>query len=96
MVISLVASMKIREGKMEEAKEALKEVLKTIKATEPGTLEYMAHTVRGVDNEIVFIEKYKDGDSLKAHSKNLGKNMGKFMAFVEPGPPNIKVCFPIE
>jgi len=96
MVIRLVASMKIKEGKMEEAKEMLKEIAKSVVANEPGTLEYNIHTVKGADNEIIFIEKYKDGDSLKAHSKNLGKTMAKFMGLVEPAPPNIKICFPIE
>lgn len=96
MVIVLVAEVKIKDGKMEEAKEALKEVVKTVKATEPGTLEYTPHTVRNEDNTIIFVEKYVDGDAVKAHRKNLGKNMAKVVPFFELEPPNIKTCFPIE
>ena len=96
ITIVIIATIKVKEGKMEEAKEALKEVVKTVKANEPGTLEYTPHTVRKEDNTIIFIERYVDGDAVKAHMANLGKNMGKVMPFMEPGPPNIKTCFPIE
>ena len=96
MTITIVAKLTIREGKMEEAKEALKEAMKVVKETEPGTLEYIAHTVKDADNEIIFVEKYKDGDAIKTHMKNLGKNMKKLSPLLEPGPPDIKTCFPIE
>jgi quinol monooxygenase YgiN len=96
LVITIVAEMKIKEGKMEEAKEVLKEIAKTVKANEPGTLEYTPHTVRKEDNTIIFVEKYVDGDAIKAHSANLGKNMAKFAPLLEPGTTKIKTCFPIE
>ena len=96
MVVRIVAEMKIKEGKMEEAKEILKEVAKIVLANEPGTLEYTVHTVRKEDNTIIFIETYKDGDALKAHSANLGKNMAKFGPLLEPRTTKIKTCFPIE
>ncbi len=96
MTITIVAKITIREGKMEEAKAALKEIMKVVKETEPGTLEYTAHTVKDVDNEIIFVEKYKDGDAVKTHMRSLGKNMKKLSPFLEPAPPDIKTCFPIE
>ena len=96
MVVTIIAEITIKEGKMEEAKEALKEIAKTVLATEPGTLEYTPHTVRNEDNTIIFVEKYKDVDAMKAHMKNLGKNMGKAMPLMVPAPPNIKSCTPIE
>lgn len=96
MAITIVAKITIKEGKMEEAKAALKEIMKVVKETEPGTLEYTAHTVKNADNEIIFVEKYKDGDAVKVHMKNLGKNMVKLSPFLEPGPPDLKTCFPIE
>jgi quinol monooxygenase YgiN len=96
ITVTIVAEIKVKEGKMEEAKEVLKEVVKTVKANEPGTLEYTPHTVRKEDNTIIFVERYVDGDAVKAHMANLGKNMAKLGPLLETVPPNIKTCFPIE
>ncbi len=81
---------------MEEAKEALKEIVPKIKASEPGLLEYMPHTVKGRKdkNTIIFYEKYKDDEALKTHMANLAKNMAKVMPLLEPGI-DIKTCFEI-
>lgn len=81
---------------MEEAKEALKEIVPKIKASEPGLLEYMPHTVKGRKdkNTIIFYEKYKDDRALKTHMANLAKNMAKVMPLLEPGM-DIKTCFEI-
>ena len=81
---------------MEEAIEALKEIVPKIKASEPGLLEYMPHTVKGRKdkNTIIFYEKYKDDEALKTHMANLAKNMAKVMPLLEPGM-DIKTCFEI-
>ena len=81
---------------MEETKEALKEIVPKIKASEPGLLEYMPHTVKGRKdkNTIIFYEKYKDDEALKTHMANLAKNMAKVMPLLEPGM-DIKTCFEI-
>jgi len=96
MTITVIASIKVKEGKMEEAKEALKEIVPKIKGSESGTLEYIPHTVKGPKekNTIIFYEKYKDKDALKTHSANLGKNMAKLLPLLEPGM-DMKTCFEI-
>ncbi len=88
--------MKVKDGKMEEAKEVLKELVPKIKEAEPGTLEYIPHTVKGRKNKdtIIFYEKYKDGDALKEHSANLGENMAPLMPLLVPGM-DMKTCFEI-
>ena len=48
-MVTLIATLKIKEGKMEEAIEILKEMAGNIKASEPGTLEYIPHKVKGDD-----------------------------------------------
>ena len=58
-MITLIATLKIKEGKMEEAVNALKEIVPKIKASEPGCLEYIPHTVRGDENTIIIYEKYR-------------------------------------
>ncbi|MFX1452283.1 MAG: putative quinol monooxygenase [Promethearchaeota archaeon] len=96
MTITIIATLKVKEGKMEEAKEVLKEVVPKIKASEPGCLEYIPHTVKGSKekNTIVFYEKYEDEQALKTHMGNLGKNMAKFTPLLEPGM-DMKTCFEI-
>jgi len=85
MTISIIATVRVKEGKMGEAKEVLKKIVPKIKESEPGTLEYIPHTVNQDPNAIMFYEKYVDADAMKAHSKNLGKNMAEFGPFLEPG-----------
>ena len=93
-MITLIATVKVKEGKMEEAIEALKEIVPTVKASEPGCLEYVPHKVRGEENTIIFYEKYQDKEALKAHSANLGNTLGKLLPLLDPGM-DIKTCFEI-
>ena len=93
MTITIIAIIKVKEGNMEDAKAALKEIVPKIKESEPGLLEYIPHTVKGrkEKNTIIFYEKYVDDDALKAHMANLGKNMAPLQPFLEPGM-DIKTC----
>lgn len=93
-MITLIATLKVKEGKMEEAINALKEIVPKIKASEQGCLEYIPHTVRGDENTIIIYEKYNDKDALKQHSANLMKNMEKLFPLLEPGM-DVKTCYEI-
>jgi quinol monooxygenase YgiN len=90
-MITLIAKVKVKEGKMGEAIKALKEIVPRIKETEPGCLVYIPHTVRGEDNTIMFYEKYRDEEALKIHSGNLRKTLEKFIPLLEPGM-DVKTC----
>jgi quinol monooxygenase YgiN len=96
MTITIIAKIKVKEGKMEEAIEVLKEVVPKIKESESGCLEYKPHTVKGSKekNTIIFYEKYADDKALKEHMANLGKNMAKLGPLLEPGM-DMKTCFEI-
>ena len=93
-MITLIAKVKVKEGKMDEAVNALKEIVPRIKAAEPGCLAYIPHTVRGEDNTIIFYEKYQDKEALKVHSGNLPKTLEKFAPLLEPGM-DVKTCYEI-
>lgn len=93
-MITLIATLKVKEGKTEEAIKALKEIVPKIKASEPGCLEYIPHTVRGEDKTIIIYEKYSDKDALKLHSANLMKNMENLFPLLEPGM-DVKTCYEI-
>ncbi len=95
-MVTLIASIKVKNGNMEKAIEVLKEIVPKIKESEPGCLEYIPHTVKGskFKNTILFYEVYRDGEALKVHMANLPKNMEKFSPLLEPGM-DLKTCFRI-
>ncbi len=90
-MVTLIAKVKVKDGKMEEAVKALKEIVPKIKEAEPGCLVYIPHTVRGEENTIIFYEKYRDEAALKVHSGNLRKTLEKFIPLLEPGM-DVKTC----
>lgn len=88
--ITLIATIHVQEGKMEDAKEVLKKLVPKIKESEPGTLEYIPHTVKQDPNAIIFYEVYKDEEALKIHGANLGKNMAELGPFLVPERPAVQ------
>lgn len=66
-MISVIAKIHMKEDKVEEAIEAIKELIKSV-AKEKGTLSYSLNRDQKNPNTLVFIERYKDNDALKAHS----------------------------
>jgi quinol monooxygenase YgiN len=93
-MITLIATLKIKEGKTQEAIDVLKEIAPRVKASEPGCLEYIPHTVRGDEKTIIIYEKYQDKDAFKLHSANLMKNMETLFPLLEPGM-DVKTCYEI-
>jgi len=91
ITVSIIAAVKVKEGKMSEAMEVLKEIVPKIRESEPGLLAYIPHTVQQDPNAIIFYEKYADGDAVKQHMANLAKNMEKFSPLLEPGM-DLKNC----
>ncbi len=90
-MITIIAKLKVKEGKMDEAIALIKEIVPKIKASEPGCVEYIPHTVRGEENVILVYEKYRDKEALKIHSSNLVKSLEKLCPLLEPGI-EIKSC----
>jgi quinol monooxygenase YgiN len=93
-MITLIATVKVKEGKMDEAVEVLRGIVPKIKEAEPGCLVYIPHRVRGEDNTIIFYEKYRDKEALKVHSSNVQKSLEKLIPLLEPGT-DIKTCYEI-
>jgi len=93
-MITLIATLKVKDGKMDEVKDHLKKIIINVKKSEPGCLEYIPHTVKGEENTIIFYERYLDKDSLKIHSANFMENFKDLMPLLEPGM-DLKTCFEI-
>ena len=66
-MISVIAKLPIKEDKMDEAVETIRELVKEV-AKEEGTLLYTLNRDSKNTNTLVFMERYTDKDALNAHS----------------------------
>jgi quinol monooxygenase YgiN len=90
-MITVIAKLKVKEGKMDEAINALKKAVQRIRDTEPGCIAYVPHTVKGDSTTILFYEKYRDKEALQSHSQNLGQSLSDVLPLLEPGM-EINIC----
>jgi quinol monooxygenase YgiN len=90
---TIIATLKVKEGKMDEVIQILKEDVPKMMKNEPGCLAYVPHTVKGEGNSstIVIYEKYAGKDALKLHQANLMSSMGRLLALLDPHM-DIKTC----
>jgi quinol monooxygenase YgiN len=65
-MVGLVAKVKVKEGKMDEALNLFRELMKDVN-NEPGTLSYTVNKDTTEPNVIFVLERYQDGAALKAH-----------------------------
>ena len=90
-MVSLIATFTIKEGKMEEAIEVVKEIVPKVRESEPGSLTYIAHTIKGRKNKnsIVFYEKYVDDAAMKAHTDKIGTTPVSYTHLTLPTTPYV-------
>ena len=86
-MFTVLAELKVREGKVEEAKAAFRELMKTVKAAEPGTLVYTFHQRKDDPRTFVVYERYQDESAFQTHMANLGQHASTFAGVLED-PPN--------
>ncbi len=65
-MLSIIAKLPVKEGKMDEAIAAIKELMSQVK-TEPGTLLYTLNRDKKNPNLLIFMERYKDQAALEFH-----------------------------
>jgi quinol monooxygenase YgiN len=87
---TVVATVKLKEGKEEEAKGFFKTLAQETLANEPGTLIYSLHVRRDDPATVVVYEKYESDEAFATHSKNLGAKGAEFAAFLA-GPPEVVI-----
>jgi quinol monooxygenase YgiN len=87
---SVVATIKVKEDKIEEAKQFLKELAADTLTNESGTLAYVFHQQKDEPTSFVAYEKYESDEAFKLHSKNLASK-GAGFAGILAGAPQILV-----
>ena len=85
-MFTVLAELKVREGKIDAAKTAFRELTKTVKATEPGTLVYTFHQRKDDPRTFVVYERYQDEAAFQQHMANLGRHAGAYAAVLEGAP----------
>ena len=66
-LVTLIATLKIADGKEEAAKKYFELLTAAVEKHEPGTLAYVAHTYRDEPSRVIFFEVYNGQDALKKH-----------------------------
>lgn len=89
-MLSVVATVKIKDDKVEEAKGFFKELAADTLANEEGTLAYTVHTRRDDPSKMVVYEKYASDEAFAIHGQNLASK-GKAFAGLLDGPPEVVV-----
>jgi quinol monooxygenase YgiN len=87
---SVIATIKVKDDKIEEAKSFLKQLAADTLAKEKGTLAYLPHQKKDDPTTFVFYEKYASDADFATHGKNLA-GVGKQFAALVAGPPQIVV-----
>ena len=85
-MFTVLAELKVREGKIDEAKVAFRELTKTVKSTEPGTLVYAFHQRKDDPHTFLVYEQYRDENAFHTHMANLGQHAAAFAAVLEGAP----------
>ncbi len=66
-MLTIIAKMPIKEGKMDEALKEFKELMIEV-AKEEGTVLYSLNVEKANPNTLVVVEQYKDKEALNFHS----------------------------
>jgi quinol monooxygenase YgiN len=92
MPITVIAKLKVQPGKDAEFEAAAKQMIATVKESEPTTLTYILHKNTKDPTEFVYYEVYQDQAALDAHGKTdhmkaFGGKIGSLLA----GRPEIAI-----
>jgi quinol monooxygenase YgiN len=90
-MISLIAKIPVKEEKLNEAIEAVKQLITEV-SKEEGTLFYSLNVSKSDPNTLIIMERYKDKEALSAHSstphfKSFSAKAGELFA----GKPEITI-----
>jgi len=83
---SLLATLKVKKDKIEEAKEGFRKLAATVRANEPGTQAYVFHQRKDDPSVFVVYEKYANDEAFKKHGENLRAHGAVFAGVLEGRP----------
>ena len=95
-MLSVVATLQIKEGKEEEFEGVMRELAEKTRANEPGCQLYSLHRSKHPQTYVV-LERYDDQDAFKAHAasehfRTISPKLGPCF----DGPPKIDVLTEVD
>ena len=88
---SVIATIKVKEDKIEEAKALFKELAANTLKNESGTLAYVPHQTKDTPTTFVFYEKYESDEAFAIHGKNLAAKAKSFAGVLAGAPEIVKL-----
>lgn len=70
MAIGLLATITVQDGKNEEFEQVFTDLIKEVRANEPGNVFYVLNKSMSDPQVYKVMEQYVDGDALDVHSKS--------------------------
>ena len=78
-MVTILAHLRINEGKEAEAEAAMKEMVSAVEKNEPGALLYIMSRSKEDPLDVTVFEVYKDGEAAGIHSAS--EHMGAFRQY---------------
>jgi quinol monooxygenase YgiN len=88
---SVIATIKVKQDKVDEARKFLADLARSVQQDEPGTLAYVAHQRKDDPTTFVFYEKYADDEAFATHGANLRKVGAQFATLLDGAPDIVLV-----
>ena len=97
-MITLIGYVDVRDGMMDEALKLVKEMVTTVRESEPGNIEYTAYTSKaeGNENKIFFFETYENEAALQAHRSTLAPFGPRLGPIFDMSTNTVTICDPIS
>lgn len=88
---SVIATIRVKKDKVEEARRFLTGLAARVRANEPGTQAYVFHQRKDDPSVFIAYEKYADDAAFKTHGKNLAAEGAGFAALLDGRPEIVLV-----
>ena len=97
MSISLIAKIKAKPGSEQQLEEAFRDMIKKVRAAEPGCQAYILHKSNQDATQFVWFETYADQAAFDAHRKtDHMKEMGARIANLLDGRPQVEILTELD
>ena len=92
MAITVIAKLKTKAGSEAQFEQAARKMIETVRAQEPGTMQYILHRSVKDPTQFVYYEVYKDQESFDAHGKTTHmREFGGAIGALLEGRPQVDV-----
>lgn len=97
MSVSLIAKIKAKPGSEAKLEEAFKDMIKKVRAAEPGCEAYVLHKSSKDPTQFIWFEKYTDQAAFDTHRKTEHmKEMGGRIADLLDGRPELEMMTELD